>query len=112
VEAAKKKMVRLKTYLGEIKNQKRNIADLKENITRNLADNKSQELKGRKRTLKDKNQQEQKLTFEIEYLKNKINELKQQISSKNSQLVADLVKERDVLESKVRCKTKQIRELT
>lgn len=85
-----------------IKNQNRDIAGLKENITKSSSDWKSQEIKKLKRTLKDKNQQEQKLTFEIEYLKNKINENEQQISAKNSQLVAELVRERDILHSKLR----------
>lgn len=113
----KEKIAKLEAYIGEIsdaalyvereanlkiKNQNRDIAELKENVTKNTSDFKSQELKNLKRTLKEKNQQEQKLTFEIEYLKNKLNENEQQISSKNSQLVAELVKERDVLENKVK----------
>lgn len=113
----KEKILKLEAYIREIsdaalyvereanlkiKNQNRDIADLKENITRNSADFKSQELKSLKRTLKEKNQQEQKLNFEVEYLKNKLNEHDQQISSKNSQLVAELVKERDILQNRVK----------
>jgi centrosomal protein CEP135 len=85
-----------------IKNQKRDIAELKENITKGTSDFKSQEIKGLKRTLKEKNQLEQKLSFEIEYLKNKLKENEQQISSNNSQLVAELVKERDVLQNRLK----------
>lgn len=85
----------------KIKNQNKNIAVLNENLTRSTTDDKSQELKRLKKTLKEKNQQEQKLMFEIEYLKNKLNETDHQMSAKNSQLVAELVKERDLLQTKL-----------
>lgn len=85
----------------KIKNQNRNIAVLNENLTRSTADEKSQELKRLKKTLKESKQQEQKFLFEIEYLKNKLNENKSQISAENSELVAELVKERDVLQTKL-----------
>lgn len=89
----------------KIKNQNRDIAGLKENLSRNTADEKSQELKRLKKTLKEKNTQEQKHIFEIEYLKNKLYENEQQMSSKNSELVAELVKERDVLQNKLKMLT-------
>jgi centrosomal protein CEP135 len=110
----KVKITQLESYISEIsdaalyvereanlriKNQNRDIKELKENLSKTTADGKSLELKKLKRSLKEKNQQEQKLMFEIEYLKNKLNENEQQISSKNSQLVAELVKERDILQS-------------
>lgn len=113
----KEKVVRLEAYVREIsdaalyvereanlkiKNQNRDIADLKENISRNNDNCKSQELKSLKRSLKEKIKQEQKMMFEIEYLKNKLNESEQKISSSNSQLVAELVKERDLLQSRMK----------
>lgn len=91
----------------KIKNQNRDISDLKENLTRSTADTKSLEIKNLKRSLKEKKHQEQKLMFEIEYLKNKLNEHEQQISSKNSDLVAELVKERDFLQIKLKMLTEQ-----
>lgn len=86
----------------KIKNQNRDIADLKNNLTRSTSDGKSMELRNLKRSFKEKTQQEQKLIFEIEYLKNKLNECEYEMSGKNSQLVAELVKERDILQNKLR----------
>lgn len=121
----KDKISRLEAYISEIsdaalfvereanlkiKNQKKDIYGLKENLNRCTADAKSQEIKQLKRTLKEKNQQEQKLLFEVEYLKNKLSEIENQMSSKNSELVGELVKERDILQNKLkmlseRCET-------
>ena len=91
----------------KIKNQNRDIACLKENLSRTTADEKSQELKRLKKLLKEKNVQEQKLLFEIEYLKEKLYEHETQMSTKNSQLVAELVKERDVLQNKLKMLSEQ-----
>lgn len=116
------KITQLETYIREIsdaalyvereanlkiKNQNRDIAGLKENLSRSTADEKSQELKRLKRSLKDKNTQEQKLMFEVEYLKNKLYEHETQMSTKNLQLVAELVKERDVLQNQLKMFTEQ-----
>lgn len=84
-----------------IKNQNKNIAELKENLHSN-GSTVPQELKDLKKTLKEKNKQEQKLLFEIEYLKNKMNEQEQQLSNKNSEIISELIKERDILQNKVK----------
>lgn len=84
----------------KIKNQNRDISELKEGISRSSVDLKSNEMKNLKKVLKEKSQQEQKLVFEIEYLKNKFNENGSNISSKNSELVAELIKERDIYQNK------------
>lgn len=86
----------------KIKNQSKEIAELKDDLTRSTSDTKSQELRNAKRQLKEKSKEEQRMLFEIEYLKNKINELEQQDRNSNSQLVEDLVKERDILQTKLR----------
>lgn len=116
----KKKVSQLEAYVREIseaalfvereanlkiKNQNRDISELKEDLKRATADGKSKEIKSLRRTLKEKNQQEQKLTFEVEYLKNKLNENEQKLSSKNSELVAELIKERDILHNKIQMLT-------
>ena len=113
----KKKIIQLEAYISEvsdaalfvereanlkIKNQNRDISELKENLTRSTADGKSKEIKLLKKTLKEKNYQEQKFIFEIEYLKNKQNEIDHQLSAKNCDLVSELVKERDTMQAKVR----------
>lgn len=85
-----------------IKNQNRDIAELKENLNKNVDGTKIKEIKELKRTLKEKNKQEQKLLFEIEYIKNKLNEHEKNSSSKNSDLVAELVRERDDLQNKLK----------
>lgn len=85
-----------------IKNQNRDIAELKENLNKNGDGKKINEIKELKRTLKEKNKQEQKLLFEIEYIKNKLSENEKNSSSKNSDLVAELVRERDLLENKLK----------
>ncbi|CAG9800822.1 unnamed protein product [Chironomus riparius] len=84
-----------------IKNQNRNIAELKENLNSN-GSSVPQELKELKRTIKDKTKQEQKLLFEIEYLKNKHNEQEQQCSNKNSEIITELIKERDILQNRLK----------
>lgn len=113
----KKKILQLEAYIREIsdaalfvereanlkiKNQNRDISQLKENLNRSTADAKSQELKDLKKSMKEKTKQEQKHLFEIEYLKNKLNENDHQLSAKNSDLVAELVKERDILQNKLK----------
>lgn len=86
----------------KIKNQNRDIADLKENLTLNTVDSRAQELKQLKKSLKEKNKQEQKLLFEVEYLKDKLKEHEQETSEKSSQLIAELVKDRDILQTKLK----------
>ena len=84
----------------KIKNQNRDINELREGISRGSVDVKSNETKNLKKVLKEKCQLEQKLVFEVEYLKNKLNENGSNISSKNSDLVAELIKERDIYQNK------------
>ncbi|KAG5678612.1 hypothetical protein PVAND_008273 [Polypedilum vanderplanki] len=83
-----------------IKNQKIHIEELKENLHKN-GSSIPQEIKDLKRTVKEKIKQEQKHLFEIEYLKNKLKQFEQQSSSKNSELVTELIKERDLLQNKL-----------
>lgn len=85
-----------------IKNQNRDIVELKENLNKNIDETRLNEIKELKKNLKEKNKQEQKHLFEIEYLKNKLNELERTCSSKNSDLVAELVRERDILQNKLK----------
>lgn len=118
----KRKIAELEAYIKEIsnaalyvereanlkiKNKNRDIAGLKENLSLITADEKLKELKRLKKALKDKNKQEQTLMFEIEYLKNKLYEHETHTSEKNSDLVAELVKERDVLQNKLKMFTEQ-----
>jgi chromosome segregation ATPase len=84
-----------------IKNQRTHIAELKENLNKN-GSSIPQELKDLKRTIKEKIKQEQKHLFEIEYLKSKMSEQEQQASGKNSDLVAELIRERDILQNKLK----------
>lgn len=83
-----------------IKNQNRDIAELKENLNKNIDGSRIIEIKELKRTLKEKNKQEQKLLFEIEYIKNKLNENEK--NANNSDLLAELVRERDILQNKLK----------
>lgn len=113
----KEKMKKMDDYLKEIseaalyvereanmriKNQNRDIAGLKENLNKNVDERKANEIKDLKRTLKDKTKQEQKHIFEIEYLKNKLSESEKSCSVRNSDLVSELVKERDILQNKLK----------
>lgn len=84
-----------------IKNQSRNIVELKENLNKN-GSSIPQELKDLKRTVKEKIKQEQKLLFEIEYFKNKLNEQEKNSSSKSSEIIEELIRERDILHNKVK----------
>lgn len=116
-KAQKEKQKRMDDYLKEIseaalyvereanmriKNQNKDIAELKENLNKNVDERKANEIKELKRQIKDKNKQEQKHIFEIEYLKNKLNEQERKISTQNSDLVSELVKERDILQNKLK----------
>lgn len=116
-KAQKEKMKKMDNYLKEIseaalfvereanmkiKNQHRDIAELKENLNKNVDERKANEIKELKRTLKDKTKQEQKHIFEIEYLKNKLNEQEKNSSTHNSDLISELVKERDILQNKLK----------
>lgn len=85
----------------KVKSLKKDIAELKESLARSTSDGKSQEIKSLRKDLKEKKQQEQKLVFEIEYLKEKLYEHDNQISAKNCNLVTELLKERDMLQNKV-----------
>lgn len=84
-----------------IKNQNRNIEELKENLNSN-GSSVPQQIKDLKRTVKEKTKQEQKLLFEIEYLKNKQNDQEQQCSNKNSEIISELIKERDILQNRLK----------
>ena len=84
----------------KIKNQNRSINELKEGISKSSLVLKNSEMKNLKKVLKEKSQLEQKLVFEIEYLKNKLNENGTNNSSKNSDLVAELIKDRDFYQNK------------
>lgn len=112
----KQKIAKLEAFLKEIsdtalyvereanlkvKSLKKEIAELKVNLERSTNDGKSQEIKSLKKDLKEKKQQEQKLVFEIEYLKEKLYEHDENISAKNCNLVTELLKERDMLQNKV-----------
>lgn len=84
-----------------IKNQNKNIAELKENLNSN-GSTVPQEIKDLKRSLKEKNKQEQKLLFEVEYLKSKLDEQEKASSSRNSEIINELIKERDILQNKLK----------
>lgn len=91
----------------KIKNQNRDILQLKENLSLSFGDYKTKELKQMKKTLKEKEKQEQKFLFEIEYLKDKLKEHEGVMSEKNSKLIAELVKDRDILQTKLSTLTEQ-----
>lgn len=86
----------------KIKNQNREIHELKEVLSLSTSDSKSQELKNMRKKMKEQLKEEQKMIFEIEYLKNKLNEVEQSSKKINNQLIEDLMTERDLLQTKVK----------
>lgn len=87
----------------KIKNLNRDVTEMKESLMLANSDCKSQELRNIRKKLKEKLKDEQKLMFELEYLRNKIKEM--EVSAKEEvdqqHLIEDLTRQRDILQTKV-----------
>lgn len=84
----------------KIKDQKQKINELKESLSKTGQEHHHSELKNLKKTLKEKSMNEEKLLFEVEYLKAKLKEIERESTARNSDFISELMKERDFFQNK------------